>query len=47
MTGNEVRAKFVASASLAFPNARATAIADAVLDLPRASARSLMALLRG
>ncbi len=47
MSAAEVRAKFIASASLAFAPARAAAIADAVLDLPKTSARALMALLRG
>lgn len=47
MSADEVRAKFIASASLAFSEARAEAIADAVLDLPKTSARALMALLRG
>lgn len=47
MTAGEVRAKFMASASLAISEERAAAIADSVLDLPQTSARSLMALLRG
>ena len=47
MTAGDVRAKFLASASLAYSPERAATIADAVLDLPRTSVRSLMALLRG
>ena len=43
----QVRAKFIASASLAIAGDRAARIADAVLCLERTSARQLMALLRG
>ena len=47
MTSDAVAEKFLASASLAFPLARAEAIRDAVMALESVSARELMGLLRG
>jgi 2-methylcitrate dehydratase PrpD len=46
MAADQVRAKFMASASLAIDEARASRIAEAVLDLENTGARDLMALLR-
>ncbi|MFT4025521.1 MAG: MmgE/PrpD family protein [Novosphingobium sp.] len=46
MTADAVAEKFLASASLAIPQARAEAIRDAVLDLENVPAASLAALLR-
>ena len=46
MSAEQVKAKFMASASLEIDAEQAARIVDAVLDLENVSARNLMALLR-
>lgn len=47
MSADQVRAKFMASASLAIAPGKAERIADAALSLDRSSVRELMAMVRG